>query len=91
VVPGSQAEAAGLKRGDILCFAGSNGQEEMMYDMFLDMARSGQRPFGTHFIVLFCTLLYFTEYTPFLVSSFTNLPLYYSYYYHYYYCYYYII
>jgi hypothetical protein len=44
VVPGSQAEAAGLKRGDILCFAGSNGQEEMMYDMFLEIAQSGQRP-----------------------------------------------
>lgn len=44
VVPGSQAEAAGLQRGDILCFAGSNGQEEIMYDMFLQLAQSGQRP-----------------------------------------------
>lgn len=44
VIPGSQAEAAGLKRGDILCFGGSNGQEEMHYDMFLELARSGQRP-----------------------------------------------
>ena len=44
VVAGSQAEAAGMKRGDILCFAGSNGQEEMMYEMFLDLAKSEQRP-----------------------------------------------
>jgi hypothetical protein len=44
VVVGSQAEAAGLKRGDILCFPLSNGQEEMMYDMFLELARSEQRP-----------------------------------------------
>lgn len=44
VVPGSQAEAAGVQRGDILCFAGSNGQEEIMYDMFLELAQGGQRP-----------------------------------------------
>ena len=44
VVEGSQAEAAGLKRGDIVCFAGSNGQEEIMYDMFLQLAKSNQRP-----------------------------------------------
>ena len=44
VVPGGQAETAGLKRGDILCFAGSNGQEEIMYDMFLQLAKSNQRP-----------------------------------------------
>lgn len=44
VVPGSQAEEAGLKRGDILCFAGSNGQEEIMYDMFLELAKSETRP-----------------------------------------------
>lgn len=44
VVPGTQAERAGLKRGDVLCFAGSNGQDEIPYEMFLDMARSGQRP-----------------------------------------------
>ena len=46
VVPGSQAEEAGMKRGDILCFAGSDGQEEMMYDMFLELAKSPQRPLG---------------------------------------------
>ncbi len=63
---GSQSEAAGLKRGDILCFAGSNGQEEMMYDMFLELAHSGQRPLGTcrsyvlYSLVLFCTVLFFT-------------------------------
>jgi hypothetical protein len=44
VVEGSQAEVAGMQRGDILCFAGSNGQEEMMYDMFLELAKSPQRP-----------------------------------------------
>jgi len=44
VVPGGQAEMAGMQRGDILCFAGSNGQEEIMYDIFLDLAKSDQRP-----------------------------------------------
>jgi len=44
VVAGGQAEKAGMLRGDVLCFAGSNGQEEIMYDMFLDLARSNQRP-----------------------------------------------
>jgi hypothetical protein len=46
VVPGSQAEAAGLKRGDILCFGGSQGQAEMHYDIFLEMAKSDHRPLG---------------------------------------------
>ncbi|CAB9530589.1 expressed unknown protein [Seminavis robusta] len=44
VVPGSQADVAGLMRGDILCFAGSEGKSEIMYDDFLAMATSGQRP-----------------------------------------------
>jgi hypothetical protein len=44
VVPGSQAEAAGMQRGDILCYPLSNGQEDIMYDMFLEMAQSAQRP-----------------------------------------------
>ena len=44
VVPGSQAETAGLQRGDVLCFAGSNGQDEMPYEMFLEIARSPHRP-----------------------------------------------
>mmetsp|Transcript_6789 Transcript_6789/g.16551 ORF Transcript_6789/g.16551 Transcript_6789/m.16551 type:complete len:398 (+) Transcript_6789:117-1310(+) len=44
VVQGSQADLAGLKRGDVLCFAGSNGQNEMPYSMFLEMAKSKQRP-----------------------------------------------
>lgn len=44
VVPGSQAEQAGLERGDVLCFAGSQGQEEILYDMFLELAKSDQRP-----------------------------------------------
>ena len=44
VVPGSQAERAGLERGDIMCFQGSNGQEEITYDLFLTLAKSDQRP-----------------------------------------------
>ena len=44
VIPQSQAEKAGLKRGDVICFAGSNGQDEMQYDMFLQIAKSTQRP-----------------------------------------------
>jgi len=44
VVPGSQAEAAGLQRGDVLCFAGSQGQNEVQFDMFLQIAASTQRP-----------------------------------------------
>eukprot|EP00538_Stauroneis_constricta_P004712 CAMPEP_0119560702 /NCGR_PEP_ID=MMETSP1352-20130426/15674_1 /TAXON_ID=265584 /ORGANISM="Stauroneis constricta, Strain CCMP1120" /LENGTH=446 /DNA_ID=CAMNT_0007608751 /DNA_START=70 /DNA_END=1410 /DNA_ORIENTATION=- len=44
VVEGSQAERAGLQRGDIICFAGSNGQEEIMYTMVLELASSNQRP-----------------------------------------------
>ncbi|KAL7579865.1 hypothetical protein ACA910_004876 [Epithemia clementina (nom. ined.)] len=44
VVPGSQAERAGLERGDILCFQGSNGQEEITYDLFLSLAKADQRP-----------------------------------------------
>jgi hypothetical protein len=44
VVQGSQSEKAGLERGDILCFAGSNGSEEIKYDMFLELAKSDQRP-----------------------------------------------
>jgi PUB domain len=44
IVVGSQAEAAGLQRGDILCFAGSLGREEILYEMFLELAKSSQRP-----------------------------------------------
>ena len=44
VVPGSQADKAGLQRGDILCFQGSNGTEEILYDLFLQLAKSDQRP-----------------------------------------------
>jgi hypothetical protein len=44
IVPGSQAEQLDLQRGDVLCFAGSNGQEEIPYEMFLELARSEQRP-----------------------------------------------
>lgn len=44
VVEGSQADKAGIKRGDILCFAGTSGKEEIMYDEFLSLAKSLQRP-----------------------------------------------
>lgn len=44
VVPDSQADKAGLERGDILCYAGSNGEEEIMYDIFIELAKSSQRP-----------------------------------------------
>ena len=44
VVEGSQAEASGLRRGDVLCFAGSDGQDEIPYEMFLQIARSKDRP-----------------------------------------------
>jgi hypothetical protein len=44
VVTGSQAEAAGIQRGDILCRAGTNGEEEMIYSEFLALAASVERP-----------------------------------------------
>lgn len=44
VVEGTQAERAGLQRGDILCYGGSNGQSEIMYSYFIEMAKSDQRP-----------------------------------------------
>ena len=44
VVEGSQAADAGLQRGDILCYADSDGKSEIMYDDFLALANSGQRP-----------------------------------------------
>lgn len=43
-VPGTQAEAAGLLRGDIVCHANSNGEEEIMYKQFIAMAKSKNRP-----------------------------------------------
>ncbi|OEU06631.1 hypothetical protein FRACYDRAFT_278408 [Fragilariopsis cylindrus CCMP1102] len=47
VIPQSQADHAGLQRGDVICFAGSNGQDEMQYDMFLQIAKSTQRPISS--------------------------------------------
>jgi len=41
---GSQAEAAGLMRGDIVCFPDTNGRDEMPFRLFLDMAKSDARP-----------------------------------------------
>lgn len=42
VVAGSQAERAGLQRGDIVCHVG--GQEEFPYNQFISLAKSGKRP-----------------------------------------------
>jgi len=44
VLPNSQAEKAGLMRGDILCHPSSNGADEILYKDFLRMAASDQRP-----------------------------------------------
>ena len=44
VMEGTQAERSGLRRGDVLCFAGSGGQNEIPYQMFLDICKSQQRP-----------------------------------------------
>jgi len=44
VVPNSQADKAGLKRGDIVCHSRSNGEQEVRYDQFLSAAKSGKRP-----------------------------------------------
>ena len=44
VEPGSQAEKAGVLRGDVVCFAGSEGSEEVDYKLFLEMAKAAQRP-----------------------------------------------
>lgn len=44
IVPGGQADRAGLKRGDIVCNSGSNGEHEFKYDQFLAQAKSGRRP-----------------------------------------------
>lgn len=44
VVPGSQAADANLQRGDIVCHAGSEGEEEIMYDQFIQMSASSRRP-----------------------------------------------
>ena len=43
VVPKSQADKAGLKRGDIVCLPRSNGEQEVNYDHFLRTAKSGKR------------------------------------------------
>mmetsp|Transcript_11741 Transcript_11741/g.16773 ORF Transcript_11741/g.16773 Transcript_11741/m.16773 type:complete len:389 (-) Transcript_11741:93-1259(-) len=45
VVEQSQAESAGLIRGDIVCHTDTNGQEEMEFDLFLALAKSPERPF----------------------------------------------
>jgi len=44
IIPNGQADKAGLKRGDIVCHPGSNGNEEIRYDQFVAMAKSGRRP-----------------------------------------------
>jgi PUB domain len=40
----SQAQRAGMRRGDVVCFAGSNGREEVTYADFLQLAKSNDRP-----------------------------------------------
>ena len=44
VMEGSQAEKAGMQRGDIICFQGSGGTEEVEYKLFLELAKANQRP-----------------------------------------------
>jgi hypothetical protein len=44
VVPNGQADQAGIRRGDVLCFSGSHGQEEILYEQFIAMAASDMRP-----------------------------------------------
>jgi len=44
VFEGTQAHYAGLERGDIVCLAGTQGEEELPYDLFLEMAKSPDRP-----------------------------------------------
>lgn len=44
VVSGTQAADANLQRGDIICHAGSDGEEEIMYEQFLHMAAASRRP-----------------------------------------------
>ena len=44
VVGGSQAAEAGIQRGDILCYADTNGEQEFLYEDFLKLAASTQRP-----------------------------------------------
>ena len=44
VADGSQAEAVGLQRGDVICFQDTNGMDEIDYRLFLDMTKSAARP-----------------------------------------------
>merc|ERR1712232_120230 len=43
-VAGSLAEKAGLQRGDVICYRGSDGDREMEYKHFIDLVKSGVRP-----------------------------------------------
>lgn len=44
VLEDSQASRAGVKPGDILCVSGTYGKEEIVFEEFLEMARSEDRP-----------------------------------------------
>jgi len=44
VMNGSQAESVGLKRGDIICYPDSQGEHEILYEHFIEMAKSSTRP-----------------------------------------------
>jgi len=50
VVPGGQSAGLGLMRGDLICIDGidkdSIDDEEMMFEMFMALARSEKRPFS---------------------------------------------
>jgi hypothetical protein len=41
---GGQAEKAGILIGDVICFAGSNGTEEIPFDLMKQAANSSRRP-----------------------------------------------
>jgi hypothetical protein len=44
VIPDGAAEAVGLLRGDIICYPGTNGNDEIKYKEFLEMIKSNARP-----------------------------------------------
>jgi hypothetical protein len=44
VEPASQSHRAGIQRGDVVCFAGTDGKEEVQYGDFLKLAKLKDRP-----------------------------------------------
>ena len=52
IVPDSQASRLNLQIGDVVCFANSNGQADVPYKVFLELAKGNERPlskFGLYF------------------------------------------